>query len=251
MVLEAGDFRHTERMRSVFFILALAVGVLLPAAPASAQQASSAPPVTRGQLQGDAVVPAPPTQEQIREANGVYQNCESGVSERSYFDCQCVALTFLQHRVQDKKLGGRSLTAPDIEDIARKSCPNTVGIAGMTYTRCLSWAPRMRPDYEAFCECYANEYANTFSRSPTTSIRRAEALSTVSMNQCNGGQPAIDRMTRNKRIEQLKKRGLYETLFPSAKTLNKSTMPPPPASTSATRPLQQILTDKLYETENE
>ena len=213
---------------------------------------SSAPPVTRGQLQGDAVVPPAPTPEQIREANRVYYNCESGDSERSYFDCQCVALTFLQHTVQNKKKpGGGSLAAPDIEDIARKSCPNTVGIAGMTYTRCLSWAPRMRPDYKAFCECYANEYANTFSRSPTTSIRRAEALSTISMNQCNGGQPAIDRMMRNKRIEQLKKQGLYERLFPSAKTLNKSTMPTPPPSTSPTRPLQQILTDKMFETENE
>lgn len=238
-------------MRPVLFILTLTFGVLLQVAPASAQQASSAPPVTRGQLQGDAAIPPAPTQEQIREANRVYYNCQSGESERSYFDCQCIALTFLQHTVQNKKPGGRSLAAPDIEDIARKSCPNTIGIAGMTYTRCLSWAPRMRPDYKAFCECYANEYANTFSRSPTTSIRRAEALSTISMNQCNGGQPAIDRMTRNKRIEQLKKQGLYETLFPSSKTLHKPTMPPPPASTSATRPLPQILTDTMFEIENE
>jgi hypothetical protein len=238
-------------MRSIFFILILIFGALLPAASAFAQPAPSAPTVARGQLQNDTVVPAEPTQEQIEEANGVYNNCQSGASERSYFDCQCVSLVFLQQRIQDKKIGGQPVAAPIIEDIARKSCPNTTGIAGMTYTRCLSWAPRMRPDYENFCTCLANDYALRFSRTPTTSIRRAEMLTTSSMNQCNGGQPAIDRITRNKRIEQLKKQGLYETLFPSTKTLHKSTIPPPPASTSAARPLSQTLSDRLFEQEGE
>jgi hypothetical protein len=238
-------------MRPIFPALILAFCTLLPVTAVLAQQASPAPSVTRGQLQSDVAIPAEPTQEQIAEANGVYNNCQSGVSERSYFDCQCVALTFLQHRIQDKKVGNRPLAAPIIEDIARKSCPNTTGIAGMTYTRCLSWAPRMRTDYEDFCKCFANDYARRFSGTPTTSIKMAEFLTTSSMNQCNGGQPAIDRMTRNKRIEQLKKQGLYETLFPSTKTLHKSTTPTPPPSASAARPLSQTLTDQLFEQESE
>lgn len=153
-----------------------------------------------------------PTPAQMDESFALYDQCDASDMIRKYYSCDCLAAKFLELRVakpQDPR--------DNLVTAARKKCPNTVDIAGASYQRCLSWAPQVRNDYNEYCACYANTFAKSFSKTPTDSIRVREAVMTNALNVCNKGDQVAQNRARQKLINQLKKQGVYETLFPNAK----------------------------------
>lgn len=226
------------RVFSTYFLLMFGF-LLIATGSAMAQSAAggtaNAPDITRGQLPQDKlVVPKQPNKAQVEEASLMRKICEQSM-QKDYYDCECMSLKFLELRTLEGTDPQFQSDPVRLRALALKSCPNPINIAGNTYTRCLSWAPRLGLDYEEFCTCYANQYSKMFSSNPTTSLIAYEYMTKKSLTACNAGQPARDNLLRLKLIEQLKAQGTYETLFPNAQKnkvepLNKPKQLPPTAS---------------------
>ena len=236
-----------------FFLMILVTILLLPALAFAQAADNSAVPegnepligITRGSLPSmKQIVPRTPSEAELQEANAIFRGCADNDRESSYYDCECISLNFLQQRLLDQRDANDNPTASPFLK-ARKSCPNPTGIAGMTYSRCLSWAPRLHSDYEVFCTCYANDYAKRFAYNPTSKPKINQIMMESSMNQCNAGQPVVDKMLRNQQIEYLKKQGRYEELFPSAKSLNQPLVPPDPYAATRRKTAQQKMQESL------
>jgi hypothetical protein len=173
--------------------------------------------VVPGLLPADAP-PPDPTAEQMDESLKVFDQCNGSTFITEQYDCQCLAAKFLDLRVRAPE------KAQDLLIIeARKSCVNQPGVAGRAYTQCLSWYLTSRDDSEAFCSCYANDFAKRFADAPSNFLRVREHQITASLSACNVGAMTIDRLTRQKMIDDLKEQGLYDQLFPGA---NDDALPP-------------------------
>ena len=244
-------------MRPILLITALLLTLLAPLAPAHAQSEPVGPPAPAGNaplvdlspgiLLKKNIPQREPNEKELREANRVFEDCTANERESSYYDCQCMSLNFLQQRMNDvRDANDRPTEAYFFLTNARKACPNMAGIAGMAYTRCTAWAPRLYANPEQFCSCYANDYARRFAFNPNPTLRLNQMLMQAAMTECNAGQVVQERMIREQRIEQLKRDGTYETLFPSAEALNKPIIPE--NSAPATRPgaLSRGITDRLF-----
>ena len=153
-----------------------------------------------------------PTPEQIDEAFALFDQCEASDAIKKYYDCDCLGRIFLDLRASRPNDSHDSLM-----NAARLKCPNTTDIAGSSYQRCMSWAPRSRGDYEAYCTCYANNFARNFSKRPTDSIKGREILMARALTGCNDKGDLAESRTRRRLIEELKQQGLYEALFPGAR----------------------------------
>lgn len=153
-----------------------------------------------------------PTPEQIDEAFALFDQCDGSDAIKKYYDCDCLGRTFLELRTARPESSQYNL-----KNAARLKCPNTTDIAGASYQRCISWAPRTRGDYEAYCTCYANNFARNFSTRPTDSIRGREILMANALTSCNDKGDLAETRTRKRLIEELKQQGLYKTLFPGAR----------------------------------
>ncbi len=238
-----------------FFFMTLTLILLIPASgfaadePAVPEGNEPLIGITRGALPDPKeVVPGTPTEAELKEANTVFKSCDMNDRERAYFDCECISLNFLKQRMLDQRdVNDNPTAAPFLIENARKACPNPTAIAGLTYSRCLQWAPPMRSDYEPFCSCYANDFAKRFAFNPTSSLKINQIMMENSMNQCNAGQPVIDQIVRNEQIEMLKKQGTYEQLFPRAKNLNKPIIPADP-NAAKKMTLQQRLSGRVSDT---
>jgi len=210
---------HNKRMK---FLSLFLIAFLLVAPAVYAQSESSKPAPSKDESSGsflgklfggkDAKPPAP-TPKQMDEAFAVYDECKASDMVRKYYDCNCLAENFLNLRAADTDTPRDELIVT-----ARKKCPNTVDIAGSSYQRCLDWAPRLRADYDQYCTCYANTFAKNFTTNPTDSIRGREMIMTRALVSCNTTDEIGERRARDRMIDQLKKQGVYETLFPNVKT---------------------------------
>lgn len=216
---------------------------LLCAAPAVAADVQSTP-LTRGMLPGDLPNQLPqPSQAQIVEAEGIRKVCEATV-EKNYYDCTCLSITYLQLRVTDKKRGGNDTPTYTLQETARKSCANTVALAGMTYTRCSSWAPRLLDEPENFCTCYSNTFARKFAAKPAGTYAALEGLMSSALTDCDIGRPVRERQERKELVRQLKQTGEYETLFPGA--IREKSYKPTPIP-KGQRSTSQLLSDQMFE----
>ena len=187
------------------FLLLLALGLIFIQS-ASAQNIPFGKPATKN-----------PTPAQMDESFALYDQCEATDMIKKYYSCDCLAQNFL-----DLRTARPNDERDNLIFAARRKCPNTVDIAGESYTRCLSWAPEVRDDYQEYCGCYANAFATSFSARPTDSIRGREFIMTNALTSCNTGDEIAQKRARQNMIDQLKKQGVYESLFPNAK---KATSP--------------------------
>ncbi len=191
---------------SLLCVLALFAGVSMPA------YAQSAPQSAMDFLDKREKSPQP-TPQQIDESFAVYDACQGSDMVRKYYNCECVGSTFLQMRAlrpNDKQ--------SDLIVDARKKCANTVDVAGAAYNNCLEWATTVRSDYESYCTCYANTFAKNFSQHPSDSIRGRTMMMTSALGECSTGHEIDEKRSRWNLLELLKKQGVYDTLFPAAKT---------------------------------
>lgn len=205
---------------------------LLPDAVALAQEPAAPAPASRGTLPYNRTIVLPePNPSEIQEANNEGNICRAG-NEKDYFDCKCVSLNYLQQRMQSKALS-KNFDIYTAKNNARKACPNTTAIAGRSYTSCMSWAPRRRPDYQSFCECYGNAYADAFAAKPAVTLQEGKAVMTTALEKCDSGGPIKDRITRNARIREMEQQGIYDEMYPGSVDPNDPRKNRPPAPTPA------------------
>lgn len=124
-----------------------------------AQGEGEAPP-----FPADAALMGGYTQEEIDEADGVFQSCKSNPEMTMAYDCECFAAKYLDERVQR----GPEPPGSYITMLVSQTCPNPEGVAGNTYESCLG-RPGLMPlprgkTVEQYCECYANEYAKLYKQ---------------------------------------------------------------------------------------
>lgn len=164
-----------------------------------------------------------PTEKEIHEAQTILATCQKDQVLNQSFDCECAAVQFLMNRI---------IQGPDKDQMtlaieSRASCVNVPEIAGIHFQRCVEWASYMRADYEEYCSCYANEYALSFAKIPSSSMSAREVHMTRAMNSCNSVGGFRDREEQIKIINDLKKAGKYRPLFPGARKLSPQLSPLP------------------------
>jgi len=156
----------------------------------------------------------PLTNEMLAEAIELSDGCKSNKNTDTFYECDCVGITFLELR---RKRGMQESSFWVREEALRK-CPNRPAIAGKIYSECLGWASIQRgEDYESFCACYGSNYAKIFGQNPTDNILVIEAQMIAAMNKCNPNSENERLQNRDAFIQQLKDNGTYDALFPGAK----------------------------------
>lgn len=175
-----------------------------------------------------------PTEAEIKEGLEIYNACTRNQVLRTTFNCECVAVDFLESRI----VRGAQADQRTLSIQSRKNCVDTAQVAGTYYKRCLDWAVSLRNDYEQFCSCYGNEYALTFAKDPLRPNAGRENLMTQAMNSCNSMSSVRSRMAQSKLIEDLKTRGVYKRLFPGAEDLSMPQRQAPAPRTTLPIPAQ-------------
>lgn len=98
--------------------------------------------------------------EYIIEASKFGEECRNDYTLPLYFDCRCMAVTFLDERIKR----GPDASVSGIRNSMGDKCKDGTGIAGQIYEECLNDfvnAPK-HLDPEEFCSCYGNTYAEIF-----------------------------------------------------------------------------------------
>jgi len=128
------------------------------------------------------------TDEQIDEAQDVYEMCRKHSVMSVKHDCRCMASEFIQLR----KEKGRLVDQLELLVYIRGKCYNGTSVAGSIYSDCISnpdMLPPLVKNAKAFCECYANEYAKAYEdRKTEMYISDAKNLALVLMGSCQHKQ---------------------------------------------------------------
>ncbi len=128
------------------------------------------------------------TDEQIKEAQGVYDICREHSVMKVKHDCRCFASEYIRVRKEKGRLAGQQ----EIFVTLRSKCYNGTAVAGHIYSDCIS-NPEMLPPLvkraKDFCECYANEYAKAFENTKTEmSMADTQNLGLILMGNCQNEQ---------------------------------------------------------------
>lgn len=99
----------------------------------------------------------------IIEASKFGEECRNHREMPLYFNCQCLAVTYLDHRID---LGPEAHSSA-VRNMLGGECKDGTGIAGKLYEECLNDfvnAPK-HLDPETFCSCYSNTFSKYFESS--------------------------------------------------------------------------------------
>lgn len=161
---------------------------------------------------GDKVLPM--TNEILAEALELSDDCKANINTNTYYECDCVGLTFLELR----RKRGMKESGFWLREEALRKCPNRPAIAGKMYNECVGWAAIQRgEDYESFCACYGSNYSKIFGQNPTDNILVIEAQMITAMKRCEPNRENERIKNREDFIKQLKDNGTYDALFPGAR----------------------------------
>ena len=100
--------------------------------------------------------------EYIIEASQFGEYCRNDHTMPKYFDCRCMAVAYLDKRIER----GPYVSASSIRNKITKECKDASGAAGDVYQHCLTDIENAPThlDPEEYCSCYGNTYAETFER---------------------------------------------------------------------------------------
>lgn len=129
--------------------------------------------------------------EYIEEVSEVYNSCQGNFTKRMYYDCECFAFEFLQKRLDAEPYESTDALVFEL----RYMCRDATEAAGQEYNSCLTKTNNMKPgtDPEAFCECYANNFAIMINNAiPTLQSRTISPYKIRAWVMCND-----PRMARN------------------------------------------------------
>ena len=104
--------------------------------------------------------------EYLVEAEEFHQKCQTNPKYYQYYNCDCLASNYLDERV---KVGPKESQSGVFLSIKR-TCFDGTFAAGKRYESCITDGtifPRGQ-EPEAYCECYANEFAAVFEKSGVT-----------------------------------------------------------------------------------
>ena len=140
--------------------------------------------------EGEAGLKEEYTDEELKEAQTVYEYCKGNAFMRRRHDCRCMSAKFLDQRQKIGRFESYELVLSSL----RNDCLSGVNMAGDIYTRCIS-APNAVPsgvrDVKAYCECYANSYGKEFEASSgNMSMSKEKMLGMVLAGQCASQQGA-------------------------------------------------------------
>lgn len=159
------------------------------------------------------------TLEQINEALDVTEQCTSSTYMSGHYNCDCLGMKLLELR-QNEPI----TTLPILISQAQKKCPNSVGVAGITYVQCQTWAQVSRPyDYKDFCACVANGYARLYEANTSDHAWAKEAQLTKAYVECDGGKMLQERLQQENKIKDIKEKNQFYKLFPGAEQQDKTT----------------------------
>lgn len=175
----------------------------------------------------------PITPEQLDEAFAITDQCKAYTYTNTLYNCDCMGLKFLNLR----RSKGDAADAFWLKETAKKFCANKTEIAGSFYTRCMTWAPESRgEDAESFCACYATNFSKIFAKAPSENQLIREAQMTKAMSMCDPSAPDKRNKEMRAMIDDIKRKGQYEKLFPGASEKQITPNGPPPASQSPHNP---------------
>lgn len=100
--------------------------------------------------------------EYIIEASQFGEMCRNEGDMRNYYDCRCMAIKYLDARIEFGPEVGPSFVKTAL--VKANDCKDATGIAGRIYERCLldiNNAPT-HLDPEEYCSCYGNTFAKYF-----------------------------------------------------------------------------------------
>lgn len=104
----------------------------------------------------------------LAEAEEYRKHCQTRRLLNTYYNCDCMALEYLQTRIDDGPTVDKSKIMLKISKSG--SCVDITNAAGAMYTECKSMAPLMpvKGNTEDFCSCVGTTYAKTFKAAGVT-----------------------------------------------------------------------------------
>ncbi|MGB0718868.1 MAG: hypothetical protein ACPGRX_00225 [Bdellovibrionales bacterium] len=98
----------------------------------------------------------------LDEAFAFGEECRASVKMRQYYDCRCMAVRFLDKRIEYGEGADRTVLMQRIGP----ECADGTGIAGRLYETCKAdyVSIPVGLDIEEYCTCYASTYAKMFEK---------------------------------------------------------------------------------------
>ena len=109
----------------------------------------------------------------IMESNEFAEICRNDDEMPLYFDCRCLAVEYLDHRIDV----GPDISSSTIRNRLGENCKDGTGIAGKLYEECISDFRNMPDvsDPEEYCECVGSGFARQFEALPHKLTPRRES----------------------------------------------------------------------------
>lgn len=110
----------------------------------------------------------------IEEAQDFLQECQGRTQLSSYYQCECLALKFIDERFKAGPEPNRDVITG--RTLRYSECRDVVNATGRAYNECLSTplGKTDREEHEKFCACYANQYGKMLENSDLSISSRNE-----------------------------------------------------------------------------
>lgn len=148
--------------------------------------------------------------ELLAEANQAQKNCAGHGLFSTYQDCECIKYRILNARLAR----GPDVSTSRLMNEVATECTNKPAIAGYQYQQCMertsfgeSGAPAAQ--VEKFCQCVANNVADSYARAPANSIRYQTRLVVNAQIACNN-----EDFIRLRQLEYQRRRAAEANVLP-------------------------------------
>lgn len=121
--------------------------------------------------------------EYLDETEDFYKHCSTTSEMKNYYNCECLAVKFLDQRVAR----GPNPSRESITLSIQRECADASQAAGYYYQNCMNQSVLMPPEIpaEEYCTCFANTYAKLYERySPGPSSKAFVQLQTQAYVTC-------------------------------------------------------------------
>jgi hypothetical protein len=136
--------------------------------------------------------PAPAAEEipdaYIDEADDFLKYCQATPRFRQFYNCECLAASFLGERIKQGPEMNRSTIMLNIED----ECADGTEVSGEAFKTCVDRPSLLPPgtDPVKHCECFANTYAKLYERNPGTGTKDTIKLQSQAHLTCSNPELA-------------------------------------------------------------
>lgn len=113
------------------------------------------------------------TEEQVKEAESVYEECIENRRMSLWVDCECLSSKFLELRIERGPDKPKDLL---VAYASQRTCRNVEGSSRLEYTRCMEGSSFNYYEFEPedYCQCYAREWGKLYEESDGVKIDETE-----------------------------------------------------------------------------